>query len=116
MGDKFLSNQVMQKIFEFNEKARMNATAKKLFRPIEISEDGLELIEYLSVDCTDVEGERRSDSEIKIDKLGYVRYNGKKQKNFELERFGVVSVPQRLKICNIYGDEIHFDIPMVLSA
>lgn len=42
----------------------MNATAKKLFNPIAISEDGLELIEYLSVDCTAAEGEWRSDRTI----------------------------------------------------
>ena len=78
--DKYLSDRVMQKIFEFNEKARMNATTKKPFKPIEISEDGLELIEYLSVDCTTAESEWHSDSEIKIDKLGYVVRNGVKTK------------------------------------
>ena len=80
--DRFLSDRVMQKIFEFNEKARMNATAKKPFKPIVISEEGLELIEFLSVDCTAVEGEWHSDSEIKIDKLGYVVRNGEKTKEF----------------------------------
>lgn len=82
----------MQKIFEFNEKARMNATAKKLFNPIAISEDGLELIEYLGVDCTAAEGKWHSDSEVKVDKLGHAVHNGIKQKNFGMERFGVASV------------------------
>lgn len=72
----------MQKIFGFNERARMGTTARKSFKPIEISEDGLELIEYLSVDCIAADGEWHSDSEIKIDKLGYVILNGVKTKEF----------------------------------
>ncbi|MBD5161641.1 MAG: site-specific DNA-methyltransferase [Oscillibacter sp.] len=103
--DKFLSDRVMQKIFEFNEKARMNATAKKPFKPIEISEDGLELIEYLSVDCTAAEGEWHSDGEIKIDKLGYVIRNGTKIKDFWDGTVRSDRLPLRLKIRNICGDE-----------
>ena len=38
----------------------------------------MELIEFLSVDCTATEGEWHSDSEIKIDKNGYVIINGQK--------------------------------------
>ena len=52
MIDTFVSDRVLQKITDFNNKARMNASAKKPFKPIEISEDGLELIEFLSLDCT----------------------------------------------------------------
>lgn len=43
--DTFASDRVLQKIDEFNQKARLNATAKKPFKPIEISDTGLELIE-----------------------------------------------------------------------
>lgn len=103
--DKFLSDRVMQKIFEFNEKARMSATAKKAFKPIEISEEGLELIEYLSVDCTAAEGEWHSDSEIKIDKLGYVIRDGAKTKEFWDGTVRSDKRPMRLKIRNICGDE-----------
>lgn len=107
--DKFLSDRVMQKIFEFNEKARMNATAKKPFKPIEISENGLELIEYLSVDCTAAEGQWHSDSEIKIDKLGYVISNGVKTKNFWDGKIRSGKKPLRLKIRNICGDETEWE-------
>ena len=103
--DKFLSDRVMQKIWEFNEKARMNATAKKPFKPIEINEEGLELIEYLSLDCTSAEGEWHSDSEIKIDKLGYVSFNGTKTKEFWDGAIRSEKKPLRLKIRNICGDE-----------
>ena len=80
--DSFVSDRVLQKITEFNNKARMNASPKKPFKPIEISEEGLELIEYLSLDCTAADGAWHSDSEIKIDKLGYVARNGEKTKEF----------------------------------
>lgn len=112
--DKFFSDRVMQKIFEFNEKARMNASAKKPFKPIEISEDGLELIEYLSVDCTAADGEWHSDSEIKIDKLGYVVRNGEKTKEFWDGTVKSDKRPLRLKIRNICGDETTWHISSVL--
>lgn len=108
--DKFLSDRVMQKIFEFNEKARMSATAKKSFKPIEVSEEGLELIEYLSVDCTAVEGEWHSDSETKIDKLGYVIRNGVKTKEFWDGTVRSDKRPLRLKIRNICGDETTWEV------
>lgn len=108
--DKFLSDRVMQKILEFNEKARMSATAKRPFKPIEISEEGLELIEYLSVDCTAAEGEWHSDSEIKIDKLGYVIYNGMKTKEFWDGTIRSDKRPLRLKIRNICGDETEWEV------
>ncbi len=101
----FLSDRVMQKISEFNQKGKLNSKEKKPFKPIEISEDGLELIEYLSVDCTAAEGEWHSDSEIKIDKLGYVIRNGTKTKDFWDGTICSERKPLRLKIRNICGDE-----------
>ena len=64
-----------------------------------------ELIEFLSVDCTASEGEWHSDSEIKIDKLGYVIRNGNKTKEFWDGCIRVDQQPLRLKIRNICGDE-----------
>ena len=103
--DTFVSDRVMQKITEFNEKARMNATAKRPFKPIEISDTGLELIEYLSLDCTAADGEWHSDSEIKIDKNGYVICNGEKTKSLWDGAIRSEKQPLRLKIRNICGDE-----------
>ena len=104
---KFVSDRVLQKIYDFNAK-NMGADKKKKFNPISISKEGLETIEYLSVDCTATEGEWHSDSEVKIDKLGYVILNGQKTKNFWDAKIYAPKQPLRLKIRNICGDETIF--------
>lgn len=106
--DRFLSDRVLGKIMEFNNKSRLNA--KKSFKPIEVSEDGLELIEFLSLDCTARDGEWHSDSEIKIDKLGYVIRGGEKTKEFWDGTIRSEAQPQRLKIRNICGDETVWEV------
>lgn len=106
--DSFVSDRVQGKIAEFNDKNRLNA--KKEFTPITISEEGLELIEFLSVDCTVQDGEWHSDSEIKIDKNGYVIVNGEKTKDFWDSRILCKEKPLRLKIRNICGDETVWDV------
>lgn len=108
--DRFLSDRVLGKIMEFNNKTRLNA--KKSFKPIEVSEEGLELIEFLSVDCTAAEGEWHSDSEIKIDKLGYVIRNGQKTKEFWDGTIQSEKQPLRLKIRNICGDETVWEVSL----
>ena len=106
--DRFISDRVLGKIMEYNQKAMLNS--KKAFKPIEISEDGLELIEFLSLDCTAADGEWHSDSEIKIDKLGYVIRNGQKTKTFWDGTIQSEKQPKRLKIRNICGDETVWEI------
>lgn len=106
---KFVSDRVLQKIYDFNAK-NMGADKKKKFNPISISKEGLETIEYLSVDCTATEGEWHSDSEVKIDKLGYVILNGQKTKKFWDAKIYAPKQPLRLKIRNICGDETIFAI------
>ena len=108
--DKFISDRVMSKITEFNQKAALNSSEKKPYKPIIISDDGLELIEFISVDCTSAEGEWHSDSEIKIDKLGYVVRNGVKTKDFWDCRITSDNKPLRIKIRNICGDETVWEV------
>jgi adenine-specific DNA-methyltransferase len=108
--DKFMSDRVLSKIAEFNEKAFLNSSAKKPYKPIEISENGLELIEFLSIDCTAAEREWHSDSEIKIDKNGFVVVNGNKTKDFWDGKIRCEQKPLRLKIRNICGDETVWEI------
>ena len=108
--DKFVSDRVLSKIAEFNQKAALNSSEKKPYKPIIVSDDGLELIEFISVDCTSSEGEWHSDSEIKIDKLGYVIKNGIKAKEFWNGKIFCEKKPIRLKIRNICGDETIWNV------
>ncbi len=108
--EKFVSDRVLSKIDEFNEKAFLNSSEKKSYNPITISDEGLELIEFLSVDCTSVDGEWHSDSEIKIDKNGYVVDNENKTKDFWDGTIHSDKNPLRLKIRNICGDETIWNI------
>ncbi len=103
--EKFISDRVLTKVAEFNKKAELNNFGKKSAASIEISEGGLELIEFLSVDTTSAEGEWHSDSEIKIDKNGFVFRNDAKKKEFWNGRLRSEQKPLRLKIRNICGDE-----------
>lgn len=107
---KFVSDRVSQKINEFNQKGAANASEKKPFKPITISEEGLELIELISVDCTAGEGIWHSDYEIKIDKNGYLIANGTKTKTFWDGTMTVEKKPLRLKVRNICGDESAIEI------
>ncbi len=107
--EKFISDRVMQKITDYNQKAFAN-DKKGTFKPIEISPDGLELIEFLSLDCTSAEGEWHSNNEIKIDKNGYVIVNGEKKKTFWDGTIHSDKKPLRLKIRNICGDETEWKV------
>ena len=77
---QFQSDRVRQKIDEINQKNQLQVLQQKAkgkektFTPILISDEGLETIEWISLDCTTVEKDApwHSDSEIKIDKVGYV--------------------------------------------
>lgn len=109
--DRFASDRVLGKIMDFNNKSRLNATAKKPFVEITVSDDGLETIEYLSLDCTAAEGEWHSDSEIKIDgKTSLVIRNGQKTREYWDGTITSAEKPRRLKIRNICGDETVWSI------
>lgn len=104
----FHSDRVLRKIDEVNLKGQQQALLKgKEFKPLEISEEGLETIEWLSLDCTtaDPKAPWHSDVEIKIDRLGYVTRNGIKTSNFWDATICSEAKPLRLKIRNICGDE-----------
>lgn len=109
--EKFVSDRLLQKIGAFNEKGNLQSLKNgKEFNPIEISEEGLELIELISLDCKNAAGEWFSSTEIKIDKLGYVITNGEKSKEFWNGKITATEKPLRIKVRNISGDEIIKDV------
>ena len=104
----FHSDRVLRKIDECNQKGLQQALKKgKEFKPIKISDEGLETIEWVSLDCTSADPNTpwHSDSEIKIDKLGYVIRNGLKTGEFWDACIYSTKRPLRMKIRNICGDE-----------
>lgn len=106
--DSFHSDRVCRKIDEYNHKTEAQALAKgKASSLIRISEEGLETIEWISVDCStaDKTAPWHSDKEIKIDRLGYVIEDGKKSTRFWDGCIRTEEKPLRLKIRNICGDE-----------
>jgi adenine-specific DNA-methyltransferase len=102
----FLSDRLTQKIEEFNQKKILQSNKnEKRFNPLNISESGLELIEYISLDCQNQEGSWHSSGEIRIDKNGFITLNGEKTKLLWDGKIAVKQKPIRLKIRNIAGDE-----------
>lgn len=112
----FLSDYLKKKIEEFNlkgeaQKAKKVADGKKAnFKPIEISDEGLECIEWLSVDCTNAEKNApwQSDEEVRIERNGHVTLNGKKTGDLWDATIKSELKPLRLKIRSICGDESTF--------
>lgn len=116
--DAFHSDRVLKKIEEVNFKGEQQAIQQKAkgkgkeFKPILISDEGLETIEWLSVDCSTANKDAawHSDTEIKIDRLGFVILNGTKTQDFWDGTIKCEQKPLRLKIRNICGDESTFAI------
>lgn len=108
--NSFASDRVMSKITDFNQKAFASATGTKKYKPIVVSEDELELIEFISVDTTSSDGEWHSDSEIKIGRNGFVILNGNKTKDFWDGTIRSSAKPLRIKIRNICGDETVWEV------
>lgn len=114
----FHSDYLKKKIDEFNfkgeqQKAKKLADGKQAnFTPIEISDEGLECIEWLSVDCTDATTDAlwHSDVEVKIEKTGTVTLNGKKTQELWDATIKSEKKPLRLKIRSICGDETVFTL------
>lgn len=120
---QFISDRIIQKINEYNQKRKLNQKqkemfdeedeeekSKKKFVPIKISKNGLELIEFVSLDCTKQKGIWHSDTEIKIDKKGYVIENGNKTKRLWDAKILIKKKPLRMKVRNIAGDEVIMNI------
>ena len=102
----FLSDRLNAKLKAYNEKrAAQSIKSGKSYEPLTISEDGLEGIEFISLDATNADGAWHSDSEIKIDKNSFAIKNGVKTKEFWDGKITCPKKPLRLKVRNICGDE-----------
>lgn len=95
-----------QQVAQFNLK-NQNKGKEKKFNPITLSDEGIETIEWISLNCStaDKNAPWHSDSEIKIDKLGYVVKHGTKTTEFWNACIYCDQKPLRMKIRNICGDE-----------
>lgn len=115
---QFQSDRVRQKINEINQKNQLQVLQQKAkgkektFTPILVSDEGLETIEWISLDCTAAEKDApwHSDSEIKIDKVGYVIKNGTKTTEYWDACIRCDHQPLRMKIRNICGDETVYNL------
>ncbi len=118
--DNFHCDRVLKKINDYNLKTQeqiLQATEdekeKKPFTPIKVSDEGLECIEWISLDCTSAEeqDEWHSDVELKIEADSHVRYNnGEKSQDYWDGTVHTLDErkPLRMKIRNICGDETVF--------
>ena len=112
----FHSDRVAKKVHDFNEKGVLQTNKKRAsgksanFSKIKLSDEGLETIEWASVDCVNAEKNApwHSDMEVKIEKMGTVTINGKKTQNYWDASIVSDDKPLRLKIRNICGDETIF--------
>ena len=114
--DFFFSDRISKKIDEINERGRLQILQqqgkgrKKAFEEITLSETGLELIEWLSLDVDSAEKDApwHSSSEVFIDKAGYAVVDGKPTGQFWDGTICCTRKPLRLKVRNICGDETIF--------
>lgn len=112
----FHSDRVAKKVHDFNEKGVLQTNKKRAsgksanFSKIKLSDEGLETIEWASVDCVNAEKNApwHSDMEVKIEKMGTVTINGKKTQDYWDASIVSDDKPLRLKIRNICGDETIF--------
>lgn len=112
----FHSDRVAKKVHDFNEKGVLQTNKKRAsgksanFSKIKLSDEGLETIEWASVDCVNAEKNApwHSDMEVKIEKMGTVTINGKKTPDYWDACIVSDDKPLRLKIRNICGDETIF--------
>ena len=102
----FISDRLIQKISSFNAKQDLLAQKRTQgVSSITLSDNGLELIELIALDCQNSAGQWHSSTEIKIDKKGFMIIDGNKTKQFWDGKITTQQKPFRLKVRNICGDE-----------
>lgn len=108
----FQSDRVRRKIEELNLRNQQQALdgAKRKHAHLSLSPEGLETVEWLSLNCTTAEKDApwHSDSEIKIDRKGLVVKDGVKTDTPWDATIRSEQRPLRMKVRNICGDETVF--------
>ena len=108
--DRFYSDAVDRRIQQFNLKSKQNTKSAAKFTPITLSENGMELIECISLDFDNHEPDApwHSDYELKIGIDSKVSVNGQKTDRYWDGKVPCDRKPARMKIRNICGDETIF--------
>lgn len=109
----FHSDHVRSKVEDFNQKGfqqylKKSANGKEsAYQRIELSNEGLECVEWLSLDCTHAgkDAPWHSDVEIKIEKAGTVTQDGHKADALWDATIFSEQRPLRMKVRSICGDE-----------
>lgn len=109
----FNSDRVRRKIEEFNLKGEQQTMKKKAdgkaarFVPVRLSDEGLETVEWLSLDCESAEPKApwHSTAEVRIEKDGTATVNGTKTGEPWDATISSAARPLRLKVRNVCGDE-----------
>ena len=104
----FESDRVRGKVAEFNESSLLNQKKDKTFKEIKISDEGLEMLEAVFIDCGKKKGVWHADVSLKIDKFGNAILNGEKTGKLWDGTIPCPSKPLRIRTRNICGDETEF--------
>lgn len=101
-----LAEVVAKKTLQPSAMASATGKAKAAVLPVGLSADGLECIEWLSVDCTASEGAWSSSAEAKIDVKNRLILNGVRQTAKWDGTLLCAAAPKRLRVRNVAGDEV----------
>ncbi len=108
--ERYHSDYLARKLNEVQQKMALQPTAVRgkaaSAATHGLSVNGLECIEWLSVDCTNSEGVWHSAAEARIDAKNRLWLDGQKQSGAWDGRLRCTTRPLRLKVRNVAGDEI----------
>lgn len=109
--ERYYSDYLARKLTEVTMKKALQPTALRdqaatAALPVGLSVDGLECIEWMSVDCIAAEGAWTSSAEAKVDVKNRLTVNGVRQPHKWDGSLLCQNVPKRLRVRNVAGDEV----------
>lgn len=113
--ERYYSDYLARRLTEVTMKKALQPTALRdkagtAALPVGLSVDGLECIEWLSVDCVAVEGVWTSSAEAKVDVKNRLTVNGVRQPHRWDGTLLCQNLPKRLRVRNVAGDEVTVDL------